>query len=57
MKPFPETHVFKVDEGYSDSFANFSADINQDGWVDVIKVGLPGEVVYWFENNQNKSGN
>ena len=56
LKPFPETHVFKVDEGYSDSFANFSADINQDGWVDVIKIGLPGEAVYWFENNQNKSG-
>ena len=56
LKVFPSDHVFKVDEGYCDTFANFSADINQDGWVDVIKIGLPGEAVYWLENNHNQSG-
>lgn len=56
LKAFPEGYAFKVDEGYSDSFANFSADINHDGWVDVIKIGLPGEAIYWLENNHNKPG-
>lgn len=56
LKPFDKNHVFKVDEGYSNSFLNFSQDINLDGWVDIIKIGLPGEAVYWFENPKNKQG-
>jgi hypothetical protein len=56
LKPFPKDHVFKVDDGYSNSFLNFSQDINSDGWVDIIKIGLPGEAVYWFENPKNKNG-
>ena len=56
LKAFPEGYAFQVDEGYSDSFANFSADINHDGWIDVIKIGLPGEAIYWLENNHNKAG-
>jgi hypothetical protein len=31
-------------------------DVNQDGWVDVIRVGWPGEEVVWYENNKNKPG-
>ncbi|WP_164969641.1 FG-GAP repeat domain-containing protein [Aquirufa rosea] len=54
LKAFPKDHVFKVDEGYSNSFLNFAQDVNHDGWVDLIKVGLPGEAVYWFENPKNK---
>ena len=54
LNVFPKDHVFKVEEGYSNSFLNFSQDINHDGWVDLIKVGLPGEAVYWFENPKNK---
>lgn len=56
LKPFPSDHVFKVDEGYSNSFLNFSQDVNSDGWVDIIKIGLPGEAVFWFENPKNKAG-
>jgi hypothetical protein len=55
LKPFPKEHVFKVDEGYSNSFVNFAQDVNHDGWVDLIKIGLPGEAVYWFENPKNKA--
>ena len=56
LKTFDKNHVFKVDDGYSNSFLNFSQDINSDGWVDIIKIGLPGEAVYWFENPKNKPG-
>lgn len=41
---------------YSDSFLDFAQDINGDGWMDEIKVGLPGEPAYWYENPQNKTG-
>lgn len=54
LKAFDKNHVFKVDEGYSNSFLNFSQDINSDGWIDIIKIGLPGEAVFWFENPKNK---
>lgn len=54
LKPFPKEHIFKVDEGYSNSFVNFAQDVNYDGWIDMIKIGLPGEAVYWFENPKNK---
>lgn len=35
---------------------NFSMDVNQDGWVDIIRVDFPGEAAYWHENPQNKEG-
>jgi FG-GAP-like repeat len=42
--------------GYSNSFLNFAIDVNQDGWVDMIRIGLPGEEAVWYENPGNKSG-
>lgn len=36
--------------GYSQSFCNWAYDINQDGWMDVIVVGFPGEPFHWYEN-------
>lgn len=42
--------------GYSDSFCNFTDDLNQDGWVDLIVVDFPGAPTRWFENPQNKPG-
>ncbi|MEZ6049070.1 MAG: VCBS repeat-containing protein [Planctomycetaceae bacterium] len=42
--------------GYSESFADFSYDVNQDGWEDYILVGFPGKEFYWYENPQNKEG-
>lgn len=42
--------------GYSNAFACFSDDINQDGWTDYIVVGFPGAACHWFENPRNQPG-
>jgi len=43
-------------KGYSQCFANFSQDVNGDGWVDSIIIGYPGEPCRWYENPKNKPG-
>ena len=43
-------------DGYSNSFLNFSMDVNQDGWMDVIRISLPGEEAVWYENPRGGSG-
>lgn len=43
-------------EEYSESFLNFTTDVNEDGWLDFIRVDFPGKGVYWYENPQNKEG-
>ncbi len=48
--------TFTVNGGYSNSFLNFSMDVNQDGWIDLIRVDYPGIPVVWHENPQNKPG-
>ena len=48
--------VFDGAKGYSNSFLNFSMDINRDEWVDLIVVDFPGKLAYWYENPQNKEG-
>ena len=48
---------FVAGKGYSNSFANFSYDVNGDGWEDFIVIGFPGDPFYWYENPQNKPGN
>lgn len=35
---------------YSNSFCNFVADVNHDGWDDVLVVDFPGTPTWWFEN-------
>jgi len=44
---------FSPQNGYSNSFLNFSLDVNQDGWMDQIRIGLPGEEAVWYENPHN----
>lgn len=44
---------FKTTE-YSNSFLHFAMDVNQDGWMDLITVGFPGEPTHWYENPRNK---
>jgi hypothetical protein len=39
---------------YSDSFLNFSTDVNLDGWDDLIVIGFPGTGGLWYENPQNR---
>lgn len=48
--------VFDGAKGYSNSFLNFSMDVNQDGWIDLIVVDFPGTPAHWYENPQNKEG-
>jgi hypothetical protein len=43
-----------VNNAYSDDFLTFTADINGDGWTDIIVVGFPGAETCWYENPQNK---
>jgi hypothetical protein len=41
---------------FSNSFLDFSMDVNRDGWPDLIRISLPGEEAVWYENPQNKPG-
>ena len=43
-------------KGYSQCFANFAQDVNGDGWVDSIVIGMPGEPCRWYENPKNNPG-
>lgn len=51
-----EPKIFKKMEGYSDSFLDFAMDVNQDGWVDLIRIDWPGKAATWHENPKNKPG-
>jgi hypothetical protein len=42
--------------GYSHSFANWSYDLNGDGWMDLICIDFPGVPCYWFENPKGQEG-
>src|SRR5215475_10091996 len=47
---------FDAAKGYSNSFVNFSADINNDGWPDQIRIDMPGtNRVVWNENPKGKN--
>ena len=35
---------------YSSDFLTYTADINADGWADIIVLGFPGKESWWFEN-------
>ncbi len=48
----------KVDPktAWSNSFHNWAADLNKDGWIDQIVIGMPGEKAVWRENPRGKGG-
>jgi hypothetical protein len=48
--------IFFPDTAFSNSFLDFSMDVNQDGWIDLIRVGFPGEELVWYENPKNARG-
>lgn len=41
---------------FSNSFLDFAMDVNQDGWVDMIRISLPGEEAVWYENPGKTGG-
>ena len=41
---------------YSSTFLDFCLDVDQDGWMDVIRIGLPGEDAAWYQNPKGGSG-
>jgi len=43
-------------KGYSNCFENFAQDVNGDGWVDSIVIGLPDGPCLWYENPKNQPG-
>lgn len=47
---------FSPADGFSNSFLNFAMDVNQDGWMDMIRISLPGEEAVWYENPKNNAG-
>lgn len=47
---------FNGNTGYSNSFLNYAMDVNRDGWVDMIRIGFPGQATMWYENPKNKKG-
>lgn len=48
--------TFDGSKEYSNSFLNYSMDVNQDGWVDLVLIGFPGTPASWYENPRNASG-
>ncbi len=45
-----------VNNSYSKNFFAYTADINGDGWTDIVILGFPGEQSWWFENPKGKEG-
>lgn len=39
---------------YSNCFNSWAVDVNHDGWVDQIVIGMPGEKAIWRENPKGK---
>ncbi len=46
--------IFNPDTTFSNSFLDYSMDVNQDGWIDLIRIGYPGQEVVWYENPRNE---
>lgn len=47
---YREDRVFDGTKGYSNSMLNFTIDVDQDGWIDYVRVDFPGEHVWWYQN-------
>ncbi len=41
---------------YSNAFLSWADDLNKDGWVDQILIGMPGEKAVWRENPKGPPG-
>ncbi|HEV2354762.1 MAG TPA: FG-GAP-like repeat-containing protein, partial [Puia sp.] len=54
--PIDTANHYDPSTQFSNSFLDFSMDVNQDGWEDLIRVSLPGEEVVWYENPRGHPG-
>lgn len=41
---------------FSNSFLDFSEDVDMDGWTDLIRISLPGEEAVWYHNPGKSDG-
>jgi hypothetical protein len=41
---------------WTNSFHNWAEDVNRDGWIDQIVIGMPGEKAVWRENPRGAKG-
>lgn len=46
---------YDPNNGYSQCFANFAADVDDDGWTDSIVIGFPGAPANWYRNPGNET--
>lgn len=58
--PLWKPHLIHADTlnpipGYSTSFVNFSSDVNNDGWIDLIRFDEPGGICVWYQNPGTKN--
>ncbi|NBB75159.1 MAG: VCBS repeat-containing protein [Bacteroidetes bacterium] len=53
---FRPVKTYAPDTDYSDTFFNHAMDVNRDGWVDILRIALPGGGLYWYENPQGAQG-
>ena len=51
-----EGKAFDGAKEYSNSFLNFSLDVNNDDWIDLIVIDFPGKLAHWYENPKNEQG-
>lgn len=56
IRPGKDDYTEAEKNVYSQSFACWTADINNDGWPDLIVIGMPGTPCHWYENPRNKPG-
>lgn len=56
MHEICEVGTYDGAKGYSKCFVNFAQDVNGDGWIDSIVIGLPDTECFWYENPKNTSG-
>ena len=50
------TDKYDGSTGYSNNFAMWAWDVDQDGWQDLIVIGYPGDPFYWYENPKGAEG-
>ncbi|MEO7801081.1 MAG: FG-GAP-like repeat-containing protein, partial [Ginsengibacter sp.] len=58
--PLWKQHLLHADTtdpvpGYSTTFLNFCMDVNNDGWVDLIRFDQPGGICAWYQNPKKEN--